>query len=92
MKQTTFIALILMLTWATMLNAQEKYAVLITGDYAAENIPEDARWGGSERDSAPRPEFWNDTYLMWEMLINKGYAQENIIGTTFWEPDSMSAS
>jgi hypothetical protein len=78
MKQTTFISFILMLIWATTLTAQEKYAVLITGDYVAKNIPEDARWGGSDR-SSPRQEFWNDTYLMWEMLINKGYSQENII-------------
>ena len=58
-------------------NAQEKYAVLITGDYAAAGIPQEQQWdpGGD----SPKVEFWYDTYLIWEMLVfEKGYSNENV--------------
>ena len=59
-------------------NAQEKYAVLITGDYAAEGIPIEEQWGQGDTDAA-KVEFWYDTYLMWEMLVyEKGYSNENV--------------
>lgn len=59
-------------------NAQEKYAVLITGDYAAEGIPVEKQWGQGAVDS-PMEEFWYDTYLMWEMLVyEKDYSDENV--------------
>lgn len=56
---------------------QEKYAVLITGDMAAKNIPTEIQWNGGKDN--PNLAFWNDTYLMWELLLEKGYTAENII-------------
>jgi hypothetical protein len=73
-------------------NAQEKYAVLITGDYAAEGIPVELQWGQGTVD-APMEEFWYDTYLMWEMLVfEKGYSNENVFvlfanGLDFTKPN-----
>lgn len=63
-----------------ILNAQEKYAVLITGDYAATGIPPEKQWGdGNASDSNPMIEFWYDTYLMWEMLVyEKGYDNDKV--------------
>lgn len=58
----------------------EKYAVLITGDYAAEGIKSEEMWNAGEGKDPEYgfDEFWNDTYLMWEMLREKGYSDENI--------------
>ena len=66
---------------AFSVNAQNKYAVLITGDYAAKNVPEQDRWKSDSNGgvtNAPMQEFWNDTYLMWELLQANGYSRENI--------------
>lgn len=62
------------------MQSQEKYAVLITGDYAAKlsDIPTEALWNGGEDLKVQVMEFWNDTYLMWELLKSKGYSDENI--------------
>ena len=66
-----------MLGFTVTITAQEKYAVLITGDYAAKNIPKSSQW--NQGKSCPAEEFWNDTYLMWEMLVfEKGYSDENV--------------
>lgn len=64
---------------ATVL-AQQKYAVLITGDYAAQGIPLENQWNqGQGKTITGYQEFWYDTYLMWEMLVyEKGYQDENI--------------
>lgn len=63
-----------------VLNAAEKYAILITGDYAGKDIPESMLWqtGNTAKEEYGYDEFWNDTYLMWEMLIDRGYKDENI--------------
>ncbi len=55
--------------------SQEKYAVIITGDYAATN----GTWAivNGEGRSAME-EFWNDTYMMWELLHDMGYSYDNI--------------
>jgi len=57
--------------------AQKKYAVFIVGDLSVQNnIPLTDLWragGDGEMD-----EFWNDTYLMWEMLQNKGFHPDSI--------------
>jgi hypothetical protein len=71
-----------LLCFSQMLNAQERYAVLISGDrpdhvYVDEGdcdvpspLPADwEMWKAS----------WNDTYLMWEMLVyEKGYDNEKV--------------
>jgi len=69
---TTKKALMLMVIFITIivstLTAAEKYAVLITGDYADSAR---ANYNGSwaiannlDRDRRPMQEFWNDTFLM----------------------------
>ncbi len=68
---------------SSMLFGAEKYAVLITGDYADSAR---ANYNGSwainnnlDRDRRPMQEFWNDTFLLWEMLVfEKGYSDEKI--------------
>ena len=65
-----------------MLFGAEKYAVLITGDYADERGDFEGSWAISNNlqftENDRMEEFWHDTYLMWEMLIEKGYTNENI--------------
>ncbi len=76
-----------------LVDAQEKYAVLITGDYAAKSIPIEEQWNhGQGKSDRGFDEFWNDTFLMWKMLQEKGYSRENIIvlfagGQDFTFPD-----
>jgi len=60
----------LLLVAAIQASAAEKYAVLITGDYA---VKDKGNFG-----SNPNRAFWDDTYLMWETLMDKGYKNENI--------------
>ncbi len=55
--------------------SQEKYAIIITGDYAAVNGTWSIANGVSDN---PMEEFWNDTYLMWELLYDMGFSFDNI--------------
>ena len=81
-------AVILVAMFATMgtLVAQEKYAILIGGNMNPDDlvIPETEQWNGGQGGSLEYgfDEFWNDTYLMWEMLIKedggKGYTVDNV--------------
>ena len=74
MKKQHFLVLFLFLFCLSFaLDAQNKYAVLITGDYSAEYIPQRSRWNQCDDEESRRPmqEFWNDTYLMWELLKKK---------------------
>jgi hypothetical protein len=78
------LAVILVMVTALLSNlySAEKYAVLVTGDYAADGIPESMQWDTYQYKDPNKPGamtcFWNDTYLMWEMLINMGYEDDNI--------------
>ncbi len=75
----TIVSVLVCMTFSA--TAQHKYAVLITGDYAAKEpeIPLANQWNqGQGRGPLGMMEFWNDTYLMWEMLQAKGYSRENI--------------
>jgi len=84
LKKSFFTAIVVAL-FATMgtLSAQEKYAILIGGNMNPDDqiIPVTEQWNGGDY---PHPlygfdEFWNDTYLMWEMLVfNKGFADANV--------------
>ena len=58
----------------------QKYAVLIGGDPSATNIPAQSQWNaGQNMGLNGFDEFWNDTYLMWEILYSKkGYSNNNI--------------
>lgn len=61
--------------------AQKKYAVLIAADHFDEDLDISglSLWNGQattgHRESI---EFWNDTYLMWKMLQEKGFLPEDI--------------
>ncbi|KQC08747.1 MAG: hypothetical protein APR54_04250 [Candidatus Cloacimonas sp. SDB] len=73
--------LIMLIIISSVLFGAEKYAVLITGDYADERGNFDGSWAvanGNDVTRSPMEEFWHDTFLMWELLINKGYSNENI--------------
>ena len=66
-------------------NAQKKYAILIGGNYGPNLsiIPATDRWNAGENIGPyGYDEFWNDTYLMWEVLIKeeggKGYSDEDV--------------
>jgi hypothetical protein len=70
MKKLIYI-LILMLVCIGASHAQKKYAVLIAGDYGhnLNAIPSGDRWNnGDLMGGTYFDEFWNDTYLIWEML------------------------
>jgi hypothetical protein len=73
----------------------EKYAVLITGDYAADGIPESMKWQTYQSAESGKPGamecFWNDTFLMWKMLIEMGYEDDNIY-VLFANGDDFSAT
>jgi hypothetical protein len=72
---------ILMLLFSSFANSQQKYAVLISGvapSWDQMQVPS----GLSGTITSPHQfdEFWNDTYLMWELLTQKyGYNNENVI-------------
>ena len=78
MKRLFIIFILVIISWN--IKCQEKYAVLIVGDYAAKisDIPVEDLWNGGKNLTGPMMEFWNDTYLMWELLKSKGYSDENI--------------
>ena len=61
--------------------SQEKYAVIITGNEAfSNNVPLTSQWQSPDAVLGEvAPEFWNDTYLMWEMLVYEmDYLDENV--------------
>ena len=80
MKKIFFLLVILfVMTYSAL--AQKKYAVLIIGDLSAKNteIPSSDLWRGD--GTGESDEFWNDTYLMWEMLQSKGFHPDSIFAT-----------
>ena len=81
-KTLMFITIFIVVIVGLSATAAEKYAVLITGEYAEDDsINYQGCWAlanGIERGE-PMEEFWNDTFLMWEMLLKEGYSDENII-------------
>ena len=70
--------------FATMgtLTAQEKYAVIITGNMnPGSTISNTEQWNGGQGGSLDYgfDEFWNDTYLMWEALVfDKEFEDANV--------------
>lgn len=78
MKKTILLAVLI--AFAVSTNAQEKYAILICGDSPSEQpvlVTGGAGWGNPGDYSWN--EFWNDTFLMWEMLVyEKGYDDNNV--------------
>lgn len=75
--------MLVMILATVAINAQQKYALLIGGDYKpGDEIPDNHKWNnGMNMDPVKGyDEFWNDTYLMWELLWNHkyGYSNDNI--------------
>ncbi len=66
---------VLMIVLAAALFSADKFAVIIAGNNNPTNVPSDQLWNNGQGDYS---EFWNDLYLQWEMLYQKGYAKENI--------------
>ncbi len=59
--------------------AQQKHALIIGGNYEpGSEIPIGDRWNNGD-DMGPDgyDEFWNDTYLMWELLYDGGLGYDN---------------
>ncbi|MDD3961030.1 MAG: T9SS type A sorting domain-containing protein [Bacteroidales bacterium] len=78
MKKILLILLVVSLCFDA--KSQEKYAVLICGSEPDETecVMDSLSLWGALGDTI-RNEFWNDTYLMYESLINNfGYADENV--------------
>lgn len=82
-----FTSFVILCTALNMSFAQEKYAILIAGEYNPANIafPAIEQWNNGLHPASPVfDEFWNDTYLMWEMLVKpvaqggKGYTDQNV--------------
>jgi len=57
---------------------QNYYAVLITGDTPYLEADGPKNWNGGEYSKLGFDEFWNDTYLMWELLYENGFSNDNI--------------
>jgi hypothetical protein len=86
MKTKGLFFLILILGISGSMLSQEKYAILISGDrpdmelYSPPWELFNIQWGS-----------WNDTYLMWEMLVyEKGYDNDNVFvlwadGIDWWK-------
>jgi hypothetical protein len=84
MKKVKFIlSLMAFIAILSALNAQQKYALLIGGDYKpGTEIPINHKWNNGLNMDPDKgyDEFWNDTYLIWELLWNHkyGYSNDNI--------------
>ena len=83
-KKVFTVVMVAMFATMGTLVAQEKYAVLIGGNMnPGSTIPDIEQWNaGYGTGQYGFDEFWNDSYLMWEMLIKedvgKGYTDENV--------------
>ncbi len=69
MKTKRFLLVLLFICagmYGTLAQNPQKYAVIITGD-----SPGDGYQGQFANPNSNYNEFWNDTYLMWEMLVTK---------------------
>ena len=83
MLKKSFITTVIVALFATMgtLNAQEKYAIIIGGNMnPGTTIPATEQWNnGNGAGQYGFDEFWNDTYLMWEMLVfDKEFTDANV--------------
>lgn len=70
-KKTQMLMTIFIVIIVSLLTAADKYAVLITGDYADGRCNIEGSWIRDNNITTDRSIcefFWNDTYLMWEMI------------------------
>jgi len=93
MKTSRLILIAIAITFLTSAFAQNKYAVLITGDpkpTSRDDVPEGGLWPGGDSECN---EFWNDTFIFHEMLVNKfHFSEENVYvfyaGYTQYHPEN----
>ena len=74
-RKIIFLSLILVICKTGI--SQEKYAIIING-YSPFDEGKYASSGDTSDPKLIYYEFWNDIYLMWETLLNKGYSDQNI--------------
>lgn len=58
--------------------AQQKYAILINRYEPLATVDSSSTWQSGKSDFIPKYEFWCDLFLMWEMLHDRGFEDENI--------------
>nr|NQU93060.1 caspase family protein [Bacteroidota bacterium] len=84
MTKKNLILTVIVALFATLgtINAQEKYALIIAGNMnPGAAIPDTEQWNGGQGGSLEYgfDEFWNDSYLNWEMLVfDKDYSDANV--------------
>jgi hypothetical protein len=81
MKTKQLSLLLLLNLFSCFAMSQQKYAVLISGVAPAwDQMQVPAGLSGTIVSPHQYDEFWNDTFLMWELLTQKyGYEDENVI-------------
>jgi hypothetical protein len=81
MKIKQLSLLLLMVLFSSLMMAQQKYAVIISGVATSWNLMHlPSGLSGNITNTHQFDEFWNNTYLVWELLTQKyGYNNENII-------------
>ena len=81
LKKQFSLFLLALLSASAFGQTPKNYAVLIGGDPHGTNIPQAEQWNqGQNMEAKGYDEFWNDTYLMWEMLYDKDdYSNDDII-------------
>ena len=82
MKTMRLILVLAAISLACTMQAQRRVAVLIVSNYDNTGIPEQDRWNDGDMGNGTEwSEFWNDTYLLWELLyhnqIGEGYSYPN---------------
>ena len=81
-KLTILTVIVAFFATAGILHAQQKYAVIIGGNVTPNStyIPTTQQWnGGNNPGQYGFDEIWNDSYLMWEMLVfNKEFTDANV--------------
>jgi len=81
MKIKQLSLLLLMVLFSSLMMAQQKYAVIISGVATSWNLMHlPSGLSRNITNTHQFDEFWNNTYLVWELLTQKyGYNNENII-------------
>ncbi len=81
MKKVKIIfSLMAFIAMISAVDAQQKYALIIGGDYKpGEEIPDNHKWNNGLNMDPDKgyDEFWNDSYLMWKLLYNHKYRYSN---------------
>ncbi|MCD4730760.1 MAG: T9SS type A sorting domain-containing protein [Bacteroidales bacterium] len=81
-KLKIILSVLAIMSLACVAHAQERIAVFIVGDYEGIGVPSQHQWNdGDLGGNQEWDEFWNDTYLLWEMFLSQqsqgGYGYYN---------------